>query len=96
VHEGGVEHAHSHPKPLVVQYLYVHGQDEAFYYPTARSPGSVAGVAVRYLECALVQAASLRFRDVDCDLALATNIADPPAPSDPRPRLHGLARSSSD
>ena len=79
MHEGGVGRSHSHPKPLVVQYLYVHGHDEAFYYPTARSPGSAAGVAVRYLECALVQAASLRFRDVDCDLALATNIADPRA-----------------
>jgi hypothetical protein len=67
---------HSHPSPLVVQYLYVHGHDEAFFYPTARAAASAAEVAARYLECALVQAASLRLRDVDCDLALATNIGD--------------------
>lgn len=69
----------SHPNPLVVQYLYVHGHGEAFFYPTTRSATSVADVAVRYLECAVVQAASLRFRDVDCGLALATNITDPRA-----------------
>jgi hypothetical protein len=63
------------PIPLIVQYLYVHGQDEGFDYPTARSSSS-AGVAARYLECALVQSASLRLRDVDCDLILATNVSD--------------------
>jgi hypothetical protein len=63
--------------PLVVQYLYVHGQDEEFFYPSARAAASAAGVARRYLECALVQAASLSLRsDMDCELALATNIAD--------------------
>lgn len=62
--------------PLVVQYLYVHGQDEEFFYPSARSPMAAASVATRYLECAVVQAATLRLRDVDCDLALATNISD--------------------
>jgi hypothetical protein len=62
--------------PLIVQYLYVHGQDEGFYYPTARAATSAAQVAARYLECALVQSASLRLRDVDCELVLATNIAD--------------------
>ncbi len=62
--------------PLVVQYLYVHGQDEGFYYPTARAATSAAAVAARYLECALVQSASLRFREVDCELMLATNISD--------------------
>ena len=67
---------HSPSKPLVVQYLYVHGQDEAFFYPSVRASSSAGAVAVRYLECALVQAASLRLREVDCDLALATNIAD--------------------
>lgn len=67
----------SQSNPLVVQYLYVHGQDEAFFYPTARSAPSAAAVATRYLECALVQAASLWFREVDCDLALATNLSDP-------------------
>jgi hypothetical protein len=33
-------------------------------------------VAGRYLECALVQFASLRLRAAECDLALATNIGD--------------------
>lgn len=62
--------------PLVVQYLYVHGQAEGFYYPTARAASSAAAVAVRYLECALSQAASLQLRDVQCELALATNVVD--------------------
>jgi hypothetical protein len=62
--------------PLVVQYLYVHEHGEGFYYPTARAASSSAGVAVRYLECALTQAASLRFSGVPCDLALATNVTD--------------------
>jgi hypothetical protein len=60
--------------PLVVQYLYVHGPEEGFYYPTARAASSAAGVAVRYLECALTQAASLLLRDVDCEVVLATNV----------------------
>lgn len=62
--------------PLVVQYLYVHGDGEAFFYPTSRSSSAVQ-VANRYLECALTQAATLRLRDVDCDLALVTNLGDP-------------------
>jgi len=62
--------------PLIVQYLYVHEPDEGFYYPTARSSSSSADVAVRYLECALTQAASLLLRDLDCELALATNVRD--------------------
>jgi hypothetical protein len=62
--------------PLVVQYLYVHEPEEGFYYPTARAKGSAAKVAQRYLECALTQAASLAYRDVDCDLVLATNVTD--------------------
>ena|GEM_PF-1106397 len=62
--------------PLVVQYLYLHDQGEQFYYPTARSNSSVAHLARRYLECALVQVASLRLREAECDLALATNIND--------------------
>ncbi len=64
------------PPPLVVQYLYVHGEGEAFFYPTSRSSRSAAHLANRYLECALTQAASLRLRDTDCDLALVTNLAD--------------------
>ena len=62
------------PTPLVVQYLYVHQHGEAFHYPTVRADSSAAGVAVRYLECALTQVASLRLQDVPCDLALATNL----------------------
>jgi hypothetical protein len=61
--------------PLVVQYLYVHEREEVFQYPTVRAASAV-DVAVRYLECALTQAASLRLRDVPCDLALATNVSD--------------------
>jgi hypothetical protein len=64
------------PSPLVVQYLYVHAPGEAFFYPSARSNASAVRVACRYLECAIVQAASLRLRDADCDLALATNVED--------------------
>jgi hypothetical protein len=66
----------SQPPPLVVQYLYVHDAGEAFHYPSVRSSSSVARVAVRYLECALTQAASLRLQDARCDLALATNVDD--------------------
>jgi len=62
--------------PLVVQYLYVHAEREAFFYPTARSASSAAHVAVRYLECALTQAASLRLRELDCGLALVINVDD--------------------
>ena len=62
--------------PLVVQYLYVHEREEGFYYPTARAGSSSTGVAIRYLECALTQAASLRLRELDCELALATNVHD--------------------
>ncbi len=62
--------------PLVVQYLYVHEQGEKFFYPTARSRSSVARVAARYLECALVQAASLSLREVACEQMLVTNVSD--------------------
>jgi hypothetical protein len=64
------------PTPIVVQYLYVHEPEEGFYYPTARAGGSAAKVARRYLECALTQVASLAYRDVDCELILATNVTD--------------------
>jgi hypothetical protein len=62
--------------PLVVQYLYVHEPEEGFYYPTARAGASAADVARRYLECALTQAASLAYREIDCELILATNVTD--------------------
>ena len=63
------------PSPLVVQYLYVHAPGEKFFYPTARST-SATRVACRYLECAVAQAASLRLRQADCDLALVTNVQE--------------------
>lgn len=61
---------------MVVQYLYVHGQGEDFYYPQVRASPSVEAVAVRYLECALTQAATLRLREASCELLFATNIHD--------------------
>jgi hypothetical protein len=64
------------PRPLVVQYLYVHRPGEAFDYPSSRSWGGCGRLAARYLECVLVQAASLRLRGVACDLALVTNLTD--------------------
>jgi hypothetical protein len=64
------------PHPLVVQYLYVHGPDEPFEYPSSRSQSGSEQLAARYLECVLVQAASLRLRDADCALALVTNLSD--------------------
>jgi hypothetical protein len=64
------------PPPLVVQYLYVHGREESFFYPQVRARRSAAAVAERYLECALVQAATLSLRGTDCELALAMNLSD--------------------
>jgi hypothetical protein len=61
---------------LVVHYLYVHGGQEGFYYPSVRSHSSVEELAVRYLECALAQVASLRLKDAPCDIALATNLTN--------------------
>ncbi|HEY2601514.1 MAG TPA: hypothetical protein VGI67_08165 [Thermoleophilaceae bacterium] len=65
------------PRHSVVQYLYVHAPGEAFAYPTMRAKAEVASVAARYLECALVQAASLRLADTDCDLFFVLNVKDP-------------------
>ncbi len=65
-----------HSTPIVVQYLYVHEPEEGFYYPSTRAASSAAQVAQRYLECALTQVASLAYRDVDCELVLATNVTD--------------------
>jgi hypothetical protein len=62
-------------RPCVVQYLYVHSPGEQFDYPTSRSRGAAA-VAARYMECALVQSASLCLRDIDCDVVLVTNLTD--------------------
>jgi hypothetical protein len=62
---------------VVVQYLYVHRGGEAFHYPSSRDrSGSPERLALRYLECVLVQAASLRLRGADCELVLVTNLAE--------------------
>jgi hypothetical protein len=60
----------------VVQYLYVHSPGDVLEYPTSRAGVGVDRLATRYLECALVQAASLRFNKADCDLVLVTNLED--------------------
>jgi len=62
--------------PVIVQYLYVHAPGERFDYPSSRSERDPGLLAARYLECVLVQAASLCLRGVDCDLVLATNLTD--------------------
>ncbi len=60
-------------RPLVVLYLYVHAPGERFVYPNTRTSSSAAKLALRYLECAVTQAASLRVQDAPCDIALASN-----------------------
>lgn len=66
------EGSHDH----IVQYLYVHAPGEDMHYPTSRASIGVGRLATRYIECALVQAASLRFNDADCRLTLVTNLTD--------------------
>jgi hypothetical protein len=58
---------------LVVMYLYVHDLGESINYPTVRAKSSVEDVALRYLECAVAQAASLCLTNAACDVVLATN-----------------------
>src|SRR4051794_4491340 len=60
-------------RPLVVLYLYVHADGERFVYPNARASRSSAKLALRYLECAVTQAATLRLQDAACDIVLASN-----------------------
>jgi hypothetical protein len=62
------------PRPCVVPYLYVHSADEAFEYPSAHVWRDPKRLAWRYLECVLVQVASLRLRGVDCDIIFVTNV----------------------
>jgi hypothetical protein len=66
----------SERSPCVAQYLYVHGADERFYYPSSRSSGRPDRLLARYLECALVQATSLRVNAPSCELVLVTNLTD--------------------
>ncbi|HEY1451213.1 MAG TPA: hypothetical protein VGF47_09685 [Solirubrobacteraceae bacterium] len=68
--------ASSQTSVCVAQYLYVHRQGDSYRYPSARSSGTVAQLAARYLECALVQAASLRVNAPSCRLALVTNVRE--------------------
>ncbi|WP_445149030.1 hypothetical protein [Baekduia sp. Peel2402] len=70
--------------PLVVQYLYLHAPGDTYTYPSARAGGGsdARRLAARYLECAAVQAASLRFAGVACEPVLVTNLADPAAALD--------------
>jgi hypothetical protein len=63
-------------RDCVVQYLYVHARGDSLQYPSSRTSVGSDRLATRYLECALVQAASLRFNDADCDLILVTNLRD--------------------
>jgi hypothetical protein len=63
-------------KNTVVTYLYVHTPDEQFSYPTSRASSDSAAVAMRYLECAATQAASVRLRDDPVDFVLVTNLRD--------------------
>lgn len=79
--------------PLVVQYLYVHEEGERFYYPNTRVGNSATKLAARYLECALVQAASLALRETSCELALATNVKDPASLGRHGARLLGAIES---
>lgn len=55
--------------PLVCMYLFL--ADGAATLPPHPSPRTES--PIRYLECALVQAASLRLRGADCDLAIVVN-----------------------
>lgn len=71
---GPVEPSPTHER--VVQYVYVHDPGERFQYPTGRARNDIGLLATRYLECALVQAASLRFNGAACELALVSNLRD--------------------
>jgi hypothetical protein len=62
--------------PCVAQYLYLHQPGESLAYPSSRSSGSAAGLGARYLECVLVQAATLRWQAPETELLLVTNLSD--------------------
>jgi hypothetical protein len=51
--------------------MYLFLEEDGTTLPPHPSPRTRS--AVRYLECALVQAASLRLQDVDCDVAIVAN-----------------------
>ncbi|MCW3068447.1 MAG: hypothetical protein JWL67_1072 [Solirubrobacterales bacterium] len=58
----------------MVQYLYLHQPGDRFSYPSSRSSGNPARLAERYLECVLVQTASLRWAAPECELVLVSNL----------------------
>ncbi len=60
----------------MAQYLYLHQPGESLSYPSSRSSGSAADLGARYLECVLVQAATLRWLAPECRLLLVTNLTD--------------------
>lgn len=64
------------PFPCVVPYLYVHRPGDRFHYPTSRTRLGAEQLAVRYLECVLVQVASLRLQDAPCAIRFVTNVSD--------------------
>jgi hypothetical protein len=72
----GKEGANDGTRNRVVQYLYVHSPGDVLEYPTSRAGVGAGRLASRYLECALVQSASLRFNEADCELVLVTNLED--------------------
>ena len=61
----------------VVQYFYVHSAGESYSYPTGRGRTDPRRLTALYLECALVQAASLTLRDAACEQLLVWNLRDP-------------------
>jgi hypothetical protein len=60
-------------RPLVAMHVYVDERGRTL----SPHPGVRTASPERYLECAVVQAASLRLRDAACDVALVSNIVDP-------------------
>lgn len=78
--------------PEVVLYLYVHREGDDLRYPTGRAAHGAHRLATRYLECAAVQAASLRMADAACEVSLVCNLADPAAVGQRGARLLDLLR----
>jgi hypothetical protein len=65
------------PGHCVVQYFYAHAAGERYAYPTGRGAEDAQRLTALYLECALVQAASLALRGADCEQLFVSNIVDP-------------------
>ena len=61
----------------VVQYFYVHSAGETYSYPTGRGRTDPRRLTALYLECALVQAASLALRHAPCEQMFVWNVRDP-------------------